>query len=97
MGNIIMGSLIMKNNKNTIAKVLIYLNQKKWGEGDVLGKSGGVCRLQMLLALASAVTFGSESHVFYCLRFETSLFVGSYNSQGYGGGIRPRLHTGDSQ
>jgi hypothetical protein len=31
---------------------------------------------------------------FYCLRFETSLFVGSYDSQGHGGGIRPRLHTG---
>jgi hypothetical protein len=24
----------------------------------------------------------------YCLRFETSLFVASYDSQGYGGGIR---------
>jgi hypothetical protein len=32
--------------------------------------------------------------IFYCLRFETSLFVASYDSQGYGGGIRPRLHTG---
>jgi hypothetical protein len=32
--------------------------------------------------------------VFYCLRFETSLSVASYYSQGYGGGIRPRLHTG---
>jgi hypothetical protein len=32
--------------------------------------------------------------VFYCLRFETSLFVDSYDSQGHGGGIRPRLHTG---
>jgi hypothetical protein len=31
--------------------------------------------------------------IFYCLRFETSLFVASYNSQGHGGGIRPRLHT----
>jgi hypothetical protein len=29
-----------------------------------------------------------------CLTFETSLFVASYDSQGYGGGIRPRLHTG---
>jgi hypothetical protein len=28
------------------------------------------------------------------LRFETSLFVASYDSQGHGGGIRPRLHTG---
>jgi hypothetical protein len=32
--------------------------------------------------------------VFYCLRFETSLFVASYDWQGHGGGIRPRLHTG---
>jgi hypothetical protein len=59
---------------------------------------GKVCRLQLLLALASAVIFGS-SHVglvtiFYTLRFGTSLFVASYESQGYGGGIRPRLHTG---
>jgi hypothetical protein len=30
--------------------------------------------------------------VFYCLRFETSLFVASYDSQGHGGGIRLRLH-----
>jgi hypothetical protein len=32
--------------------------------------------------------------IFYCLRFETSFFVASYDSQGHGGGIRPRLHTG---
>jgi hypothetical protein len=32
--------------------------------------------------------------IFYCLRFDTSLFVASYDSQGYGGRIRPRLHTG---
>jgi hypothetical protein len=32
--------------------------------------------------------------IFYYLRFETSLFVASYDSQGYGGGIRPRLHMG---
>jgi hypothetical protein len=32
--------------------------------------------------------------IFYCLRFETYLFVASYDSQGYGGSIRPRLHTG---
>jgi hypothetical protein len=31
--------------------------------------------------------------IFYCLRFETSRFVASYDSQGHGGGIRPRLHT----
>jgi hypothetical protein len=34
--------------------------------------------------------------IFYCLRFETSFFVSSYDSQGYGGGIQPRLHTGFS-
>jgi hypothetical protein len=34
---------------------------------------------------------GTHDHI-YCLRFETSLFVASYDSQGYGGGIRPRLH-----
>jgi hypothetical protein len=32
--------------------------------------------------------------IIYCVRFETSLFVASYDSQGHGGGIRPRLHTG---
>jgi hypothetical protein len=32
--------------------------------------------------------------IFYCLRFEISLFVASYDSQGHGGGIRSRLHTG---
>jgi hypothetical protein len=32
--------------------------------------------------------------IFDCLRFETSHFVASYDSQGHGGGIRPRLHTG---
>jgi hypothetical protein len=32
--------------------------------------------------------------IFYGLRFETSLFVASYDSRGYGGGIRPRLHAG---
>jgi hypothetical protein len=31
---------------------------------------------------------------FYCVRFESFLFVASNDSQGYEGGIRPRLHTG---
>jgi hypothetical protein len=35
--------------------------------------------------------------IFYCLRFETSLFVASYDSQGYGGGIRLRLHKSKSK
>jgi hypothetical protein len=33
--------------------------------------------------------------IFYSLRFETSLFIAFYDSQGYGGGIGPRLHTGE--
>jgi hypothetical protein len=51
----------------------------------------------MLLALASAVSLGPSplglTTIFYCLRSETPLFVASYDSQGHGGGIRPRLHT----
>jgi hypothetical protein len=34
--------------------------------------------------------------IYNCLRFETSLFVASYDSQGHGGGIRPLLHTSDT-
>jgi hypothetical protein len=52
---------------------------------------GRVCRLQLLLVFASAFILGSESrgtrdHIIYWLRFETSLFVASYDSQGYGRG-----------
>jgi hypothetical protein len=86
---------------------------------------GWVCRLQLLLALASAVILRSESRgthdhillsqirdspnlqgqapVFISPRNKVaqlypqapdSLFVASYDSQGYGGGIPTRLHTG---
>jgi hypothetical protein len=59
---------------------------------------GRVCPLYMLLGIPNAVSLGSESLVlatiFYCLRFETSHFVASYDSQGHGEGILPRLHTG---
>jgi hypothetical protein len=84
---------------------------------------GQVCRLQSLLALASAVVLGSDSRgtrdiflslirdsvnlegqvpVHTCPRNRVaqlypqapgSIFVASYDSQGYGGGIRPRLHA----
>jgi hypothetical protein len=60
---------------------------------------GRVCLLYMPLALASADFLGRSplglATVFYCLRSETSLFVASYDSQGHGGGIRSRLHTGE--
>jgi hypothetical protein len=46
----------------------------------------------MLLSLASAVFLEPKSlgpaTTFYCLIFETSLFVASYDSQGHGGGIQ---------
>jgi hypothetical protein len=32
--------------------------------------------------------------IFYCLTFETSIFVTSYELQSHGGGIRPRFHMG---
>jgi hypothetical protein len=61
---------------------------------------GRVWVLYMLLALASAIFLWSEplwlATIYYVLTFETSHFVASYDSQGHGGGIRPRLHTGHS-
>jgi hypothetical protein len=59
---------------------------------------GRVCLLYMMLALP-AQSFSRPSPlglatIFYCLRFDTSFFVASYDSQGHGGGIRPCLHTG---
>jgi hypothetical protein len=70
---------------------------------------GWVCRLQFLLALASAVILGSHNHMLLSrIRWIRSLylyptgtgwptgflFVASYDSQGYGGGIRTHPHTG---
>jgi hypothetical protein len=40
------------------------------------------------------VPWGSRPYFIVSLRFETSLFVAFYDSQGYGGDIRHRLHTG---
>jgi hypothetical protein len=53
---------------------------------------GRVCRLQLLLVLASAIIFGSESR-----RTRGYILLSQIrDSQGHGGGIRPRLHTGYS-
>jgi hypothetical protein len=57
-----------------------------------------VCLSYMLLALASAVFLGSKSlgtryHILLS-QIRDFLFVVSYDSQGHGGGIRPRLHMG---
>jgi hypothetical protein len=59
---------------------------------------GRVCLLYVPLPLPAQPSSGPSplglATVFYCLRFETSLFVASYDSQDHGGGIRPRDHTG---
>jgi hypothetical protein len=54
---------------------------------------GWVCRLQLMLVLASALILefesrGTRKHILL------PPFVASYNLQDYGEGIRPRLHTG---
>jgi hypothetical protein len=58
---------------------------------------GQVCRLQMLLVLASAVILRSESrgthgHILLS-QIRDFPFAAFYDFQGYGGGIRTRLHT----
>jgi hypothetical protein len=66
---------------------------RSWFRGASSLTRGRVCLLYVQLALASAVFLGPSplglATVFYCLRFETSLFVASYDSQGHDGGIRP--------
>jgi hypothetical protein len=59
---------------------------------------GRVCRLQLLLGLASEVileseTLGTRDHILLS-QIRDFPFVASYDSQGHGGGIRPRVHTG---
>jgi hypothetical protein len=66
-----------------------------WGalsdERSVLSRyAAGPCQRRSYLGLSPLVL----TTIFYCLRFETSHFVASYDTQGHGGGIRPRLHTG---
>jgi hypothetical protein len=61
---------------------------------------GRVCRIQLLLVLASAVILGSKSrgtfeHILLS-QIRDFRFVASYDSQGYDGGSRHRLHTGFS-
>jgi hypothetical protein len=63
---------------------------------------GYVCHSQLLLALASEFILGSQSrgtrdHFLLSQILRDFLSVASYDSQGYGGGIRPRLHTGTTK
>jgi hypothetical protein len=74
---------------------------RSWFRGAPSLTRGWVCLLYVPLVLASAVFLGPSplglEIVFYCLQFETSLFVASYDSEGHGEGIRPRLHTSKSK
>jgi hypothetical protein len=63
-----------------------------WDYGSVFIMCCGPLPEQSFLGLSP---FWLET-IFYCLRLESSLFVASYDSQGHGGGIWPRLHMGDS-
>jgi hypothetical protein len=74
-------------------QILITVRQLRVCWSGALSLTGGrVCRLRLLLALSSAVILESESILLYQIRY--LLFVASYDSQGYGGGIRHLLHTG---
>jgi hypothetical protein len=92
-------SLRIKHPPETYDRIFITVRQLRacW-RGALSLTRGRVCCLQLRLVLASTVILRSECHgtrdIFYCLRFETSIFVSSYDSQGYGRSIRPRLHKG---
>jgi hypothetical protein len=71
--------------------VLVSVGRPLWRED---GSVFCTCRWSLPAQAFSGPSPLGLATVFYCLRFETSLFVASYDSQGHGGGIRPRLHTG---
>jgi hypothetical protein len=87
----------IKHPSGAYDQIFITVRQLRvcWCGAPSLTK-GQVCRLQLLLVLASAVILRSESrgahdHIFYSRRFDISHFVASYDSQGYGGDIPHRL------
>jgi hypothetical protein len=87
--------LEIKHPSGTYDQIFITVRQLRvcWC-GALSLTRGRVCSLQLLLVLASVVIFGSESRGTRDHILLSSLFVASYDSQGYGGGIRPCLHTG---
>jgi hypothetical protein len=60
-----------------------------WEDGSVFY----MCRWPLPAQSFSGPSPLGLATIFYSLRVDTSLFVASYDSQGHGGGIRPRLHT----
>jgi hypothetical protein len=76
--------------------ITVWLLRSSFLRGALSNERTG---LSFVYAALPAQTFSSPSPlvlatIFYCLRFETFLFVASYDSQDHGGGIRSRLHTG---
>jgi hypothetical protein len=74
--------------------VLVSVGRPLWRED---GSVFCICRWLLPAQSFSGPSPLGLSTVFYCLRFETSHLVAFYDSQGHGGSIRPRLHTGFSQ
>jgi hypothetical protein len=68
--------------------VVVYVGRSLWRENESVVYN---CYWSSPAQSFSGPTTVGLVTIFYCLRFETSLFA-SYDSQGYGGGIRPRLH-----
>jgi hypothetical protein len=69
--------------------VLLSVGRPIWRED---GSVFCMCRWPLPAQYFSGPSPLGLETVFYCLRFGISRFVASYDSQGHGGGIRPRLH-----
>jgi hypothetical protein len=70
---------------------LVFVRRPIWGE------DGSVSRIRCWPLPVQSFLGPSPlglATIFYCLIFETSLFVASYDSQDHGRGMRPHLHTG---
>jgi hypothetical protein len=70
---------------------LVFVGRPLWRE---IGSVFCICCWSSPAQSFSGLSPFYLATIFYCLSFETSLFVSSYDSQGHGRGIRPRLHTG---
>jgi hypothetical protein len=69
--------------------VLFFMRRPFWGEdGSVIC----TCCWSLPVQSFSGPSPLRLAAIFYCLRFKTSFFVASYDSQGHGGGIRPLLN-----